>query len=104
MNLKDAIECGKQIATVRVTDSALISNTPALIFSVIGTCSAGAGMESEIYDGSNDSGDIKLDLYTLNTDSKQFIFNPPMLMSRGIYVKAVKKVKSVVVQFADVRE
>lgn len=104
MRLKDAIECGKQIATVRVTDSGVISNTPALIFDIIGTCSGGSGMEAHIHDGSNDSGNIKLDLYTLNTDSKQYIFNPPLYMRRGIYVVCYKKVRSVVVRFADVRE
>lgn len=104
MVLSIALGCAKQVGCVRLTDSGVVSNTPAVIFSMIGTCSGGAGMEAHIYDGSDSSGDIKIDMYTLNTDSKQFIFDPPLFMRRGIYVDCYKKVRSVVVCFADVRE
>ena len=94
----------RDIRSERMTGSGIVCNTPALIFQVITTGDGGGLFESELYDGSSDKADFKMDLYGLSGSINNITFNPPLLMNRGIYVKLIKKLKSVVIRYADYRE
>ena len=104
MNENNIACVSRSLATVRMTDSGVVSNTPAYVFDVIGTNSGGDVMEADIRNGATDASPIAFEVHAVNGSVNHLHFDPPLYMSRGVYVKCTKKVKSIVVRFAAVRE
>jgi len=86
----------KELSSVRVTDSALITPSAAELIQVIITQSSAPGA-FKIYDGENATGDLKLDLKFAYSQS--FEFPGGMYMRRGIYFYADTKVQCVTIRW-----
>lgn len=86
----------KEISSVRVTDSQLITPSAADLIQVIVTHTTGTA-NWKVYDGENTSGDLKLDMKT--EYSKSFEFPGGMYMRRGIYFYRDTKVQSALIRW-----
>ncbi len=93
----------KGIRTERVTESRVVSNTPSLVFSVSLVSDGGVG-EVAIHDGSSSKAERKLDLSVVADLTVGLSYNPPMFMTRGIFVNEVKGFQSLTIRYADFRE
>jgi len=96
-------QCLKLVRTERVTRSAIVSNTPSLIFSVSLQSDGGEG-EVAIHDGSSAKAERKVDLSVIDDRCVHFCYIPPMYMTRGIFVNEVKGYQSATIRYADFRE
>lgn len=81
----------KEISSMRVTDSQLITPHSADLIQIVVTHSTGTA-QWRVYDGEDTNGDLVLDMKTQYTRS--FEFPHGMYMRRGIYFYRDTKVQS----------
>jgi len=88
------------ISTVRLTADALVSGVPCLLYGVELTSSAGGTGRAVVYNGRNANGEIMLDLYATQAAPDVRRYNPPIVMTKGIYVDFQTLAKTIVVRYA----
>lgn len=101
---KEWFELCKKIRTERVIADGVVSNTPSLIYSLTITSDSGGAGTATVYDGSSPKADQKVDISTIDDDTRHHNYFPPMYFRRGIYVDLGSNITSVVVRYQDVRE
>lgn len=101
---KELFALCRKIRTERTTSSGVVSNTPALVFSLSLTSDGSGNATATIHDGSSTSAEAKLDLATPTKDSQHIAYWLPVFFTRGIYASHGNNVTSVVVRYMDIRE
>ncbi len=101
---KELFELCKRIRTERVTVDGVVANTPSLIYSLTITSNSGGAGTATVYDGSSIKADQKVDVASIEDDTRHMSYWPPMYFGRGIYVDLGDNITSVVVRYMDIRE
>jgi hypothetical protein len=88
---------GRATRIDRLTADGLICHVPSMLYSVIVSNAADGASLAKIYNGESTSADQIMDLDMLASTTFQYNFNPPIYMSRGIYVVVGTNTTSVMV-------
>lgn len=104
MELDNLYQSSQEISVERTAISRVISDAPALLFSIILTSDDVGSADAQVYDGHSAIGERKLDVGAAKGDSRQLRFDPPAFMQRGIFVVVGANTTSVVVRYQSKRD
>lgn len=89
----------KKEISLNITASGLITNKPALVFAVQINSDAVGASYAVIYDGENATGQQKITIGAVTSDSKAFHSNSGIKCEKGIYVSLSENVRSFTIVF-----
>jgi len=88
----------------RLTSDNKVSNTPALIATVIVMPHDGKQAKVVLYDGESTSDPKIIEIKTASGQSKAINFNPPLRTQRGLYVDFTSDCDEVLIHYATEKE
>ena len=88
------------ITTVRLTADALVCATPCRLYGLEMTSKSGGTGRAVVYNGRNDNGEAMVDLWGTQAVPDIRRYNPPIVMTRGIYVDFQTLANTILVRYA----